>query len=89
MRFKREIFLFVFIIFFFNDLFTANAYQHPLLVVSLDGLRADRFDEFIQSNPSSNFARVINNGLKADYMTPIYPTLTFPNHFTLVTGNFV
>lgn len=59
----------------------------PLLVVSLDGMRADKFDEFVQQNPSSNFARIINNGLKADYMIPIYPTLTFPNHFTLVTGN--
>lgn len=61
----------------------------PLLVVSLDGLRADRCDEFVQQNPTSSFARIINNGLKADYMIPIYPTLTFPNHFTLVTGWFL
>ena len=63
--------------------------QKRLLVISFDGLRADKFDEIIQQHPLSNFKRIINNGLKADYMTPIFPSLTFPNHFTLVTGEFL
>ena len=58
----------------------------PLLLVSLDGMRADKFDAFVEQNPSCNFNRIIKNGLKADYMKPSFPSLTFPNHWTLVTG---
>lgn len=61
--------------------------RRPLLIVSLDGMRADKFDEFVRENPTSNFSKIINNGLKAEYMTPVFPSLTFPNHFTLVTGD--
>ena len=32
---------------------------------------------------------IFNLGVKADYMTPSFPSLTFPNHFTLVTGDFL
>lgn len=60
--------------------------QNPLLLISMGGMRADKFDKFINENPSSTFKRIINNGLKADFMIPIFPTLTFPNHFSLVTG---
>lgn len=58
----------------------------PLLLISMDGMRADYFDQFLQANPSCNFNRIINNGLKADYMIPAFPSQTFPNHWTLVTG---
>jgi hypothetical protein len=61
----------------------------PLLLVSLDGMRADKFDEFVLQNPSCNFNRIINNGIKADYMKPSFPSQTFPNHWTLATGWFL
>lgn len=63
--------------------------EKRLLVVSFDGMRADKFDEHIKQYPVSNFSRIINNGLKADYMTPIFPSVTYPNHWTLVTGEFL
>lgn len=60
----------------------------PLLLISLDGMRADKFDEYLEANPTSNFkTKIIDKGLKADYMIPSFPTQTFPNHWTLVTGN--
>lgn len=62
------------------------ASRNPLLLISLDGMRADKFDEFLKENPSSNFKRIVDNGLKADYMIPSFPSQTFPNHWTLVTG---
>ena len=61
----------------------------PTLLVSLDGFRADKLNEYVASNPNCNFAKIINNGAKADYMTPSFPSLTFPNHFTLVTGLYM
>jgi len=62
----------------------------PTLMVSLDGFRADKLDEFLQENPNSNFQkRIVDVGVKADYMMPSFPSLTFPNHFTLVTGLYM
>ena len=59
----------------------------PTLLISLDGFRADKLDEFLRDNPGSNFEKeFVNLGVKAQYMQPSFPSLTFPNHFTLVTG---
>lgn len=53
-----------------------------LLLVSIDGLRADALDRGI----TPNLQRIIDDGVRARWMTPAYPSLTFPNHYTLVTG---
>lgn len=54
----------------------------PVLLVSMDGFRADYLDLGI----TPNLARISAAGVQAEWMTPSYPTLTFPNHFTIVTG---
>ena len=53
-----------------------------VLLVSLDGFRADYLDLGI----TPNLARIAREGVRAQGMTPSYPSLTFPNHYTLVTG---
>ena len=53
-----------------------------MLLVSLDGFRADYLDLGI----TPNLARLARDGVRADWMTPSYPSLTFPNHYTIVTG---
>lgn len=53
-----------------------------LLLVSIDGLRADALDRGI----TPNLQRIVDSGVRARWMTPSYPSLTFPNHYTLVTG---
>ena len=53
-----------------------------LLLISIDGLRADALDRGI----TPNLQRLIEGGVRARWMTPSYPSLTFPNHYTLVTG---
>lgn len=53
-----------------------------LLLVSIDGLRADMLDRGI----TPNLSRIAHDGIRARWMTPSYPSLTFPNHYTLVTG---
>lgn len=63
------------------------ARNSPVLMISLDGMRADKFDAFVAQNPSCNFSRIINNGLKAEYMIPVFPSQTFPNHWSIATGN--
>jgi len=54
----------------------------PLLLVSLDGFHPD----YLTLGITPNLARIAAEGVRAQWMTPSYPALTFPNHYTLVTG---
>jgi len=58
-----------------------HAYS-PLILISLDGFRADYIDRGI----TPNLARLAREGVHAKSMRSSFPTLTFPNHYTLVTG---
>ncbi|MCB1628278.1 MAG: alkaline phosphatase family protein [Xanthomonadales bacterium] len=53
-----------------------------VLLVSIDGTRVDYLDRGL----TPNLQRLIDEGVRARWMTPAYPSLTFPNHYTLVTG---
>ncbi|MBN8798137.1 MAG: alkaline phosphatase family protein, partial [Stenotrophomonas nitritireducens] len=53
-----------------------------VLLLSIDGLRAD----MIERGYSPNLARLAREGVRSVGMSPSYPSLTFPNHYTLVTG---
>src|SRR5262245_44934332 len=53
-----------------------------VLLVSIDGFRADYLDRGI----TPHLSQLARDGVRAQWMTPSYPTLTFPNHYTLVTG---
>nr|XP_020459521.1 ectonucleotide pyrophosphatase/phosphodiesterase family member 1-like [Monopterus albus] len=56
----------------------------PLILVSLDGFRAGYLKDHSSHLPVINRLRKI--GTTTPYMRPAYPTKTFPNHYTLVTG---
>ncbi|MEG3183516.1 ectonucleotide pyrophosphatase/phosphodiesterase [Lysobacter erysipheiresistens] len=60
----------------------AEPERASVLLVSIDGFRADYLDLGI----TPNLARIAATGVRAAWMNPSYPTLTFPNHYTLVTG---
>ncbi|PVD23081.1 hypothetical protein C0Q70_16343 [Pomacea canaliculata] len=55
---------------------------NPLLLISLDGFRAD----YLSYNVTPNIQRLIQEGVHTPRMLSAYPTLTFPNHYTIVTG---
>jgi predicted AlkP superfamily pyrophosphatase or phosphodiesterase len=53
-----------------------------LVLISIDGFRWDypaRYD-------MPALSRIIAEGVKAEAMIPVFPTLTFPNHFSIATG---
>ena len=52
------------------------------ILISLDGFRADFLNREI--TPALN--AFIASGVSPRYMLPSFPSVTFPNHFTLVTG---
>lgn len=56
----------------------------PLLAFLIDGFRHDYMDD-LQKLPG--FRELVVNGVKVDYMTPDFPSLSFPNYYTLMTGN--
>ena len=53
-----------------------------VMLVSLDGFRADYLDRF----RLPNIQRVMKRGVRARWMNPVFPSFTFPNHYSLVTG---
>ena len=63
---------------------TAAATQAPapLLLISIDAYRADYYDRGL----SPTLEMLAKTGVHADSMQPSFPSLTFPNHYTIVTG---
>ena len=74
--------------------FRASRRVHPLLsngsalfapttvLISLDGFRAD----FLHRGLTPALSAFLAQGVSPQYMLPSFPSVTFPNHFTLVTG---
>lgn len=61
---------------------SSDKHSNPLLLISFDGF----MNEYIERNETPNFDQLISNGVKAEYLIPIFPTKTFPNHYTIATG---
>jgi predicted AlkP superfamily pyrophosphatase or phosphodiesterase len=53
-----------------------------LILLSIDGFRWDYADRV----QTPNIHRVMAHGVRAERMIPAFPTKTFPNHYTIVTG---
>jgi predicted AlkP superfamily pyrophosphatase or phosphodiesterase len=60
----------------------ASAVPTPLLLVSIDGYRPD----YMARGLSPTLVMLAGDGVRATSMRPAFPTLTFPNHYTIVTG---
>ncbi|EKE72357.1 ectonucleotide pyrophosphatase/phosphodiesterase [Gallaecimonas xiamenensis] len=58
------------------------ATQQSVVMISLDGFRWD----YIEKHGASNLAAMAQQGVRAEQMRPAYPTKTFPNHLSLITG---
>lgn len=59
----------------------AAAERPTVILVSIDGFRADYLDRGV----SPHLSRLAEEGARAA-MRPSWPSVTFPNHYTLVTG---
>ncbi len=57
-------------------------YPTPVLLVGIDGFRYDYLDVF----EPPNLLAIAANGARAERLVPSFPSKTFPNHYTLVTG---
>ncbi|KAI1794902.1 Phosphodiest-domain-containing protein [Ganoderma leucocontextum] len=57
-------------------------FKKTAIIVSIDGLRADYLDRGL----TPHLLAISKDGLRAKSMQPVFPTLTFPNHWALMTG---
>uniref|UniRef100_A0A6Q2YWD4 SMB domain-containing protein n=1 Tax=Esox lucius TaxID=8010 RepID=A0A6Q2YWD4_ESOLU len=65
---------------------TASFKKQPLLLISLDGLRAEYQQTWSHLIPVLDKLRTC--GTSAPFMQPVFPSKTFPNHYTIVTGMY-
>ncbi len=53
-----------------------------LILISIDGFRWDYLD--LYNTPTLD--KIAASGVRAERMIPVFPTLTFPNHYSIATG---
>lgn len=58
------------------------ASANATVLISLDGFRAD----YIDRPAAVNLRALAARGVRAERMIPAFPSKTFPNHYTIVTG---
>ena len=56
--------------------------RQSVVLVSLDGFRWD----YLNRPGARNLRRLAAEGVHAERMVPSFPSLTFPNHYSIVTG---
>lgn len=61
-----------------------TSHPTPLLLISIDGYRANYLDRGL--NPTLQM--LADSGVRARWMQPSFPSLTFPNHYAIVTGRY-
>jgi predicted AlkP superfamily pyrophosphatase or phosphodiesterase len=59
-----------------------TASTDPLILISIDGFRWDYLDKY----DAPVLKQLAADGVRAKRMNPSFPSKTFPNHYTLVTG---
>ncbi len=63
-------------------LFGSNDSDQYVILVSFDGFRYD----YTQRVYTPNFDYIEQKGVKAKSLKPIFPSFTFPNHYSIATG---
>ncbi|MEM1056178.1 MAG: ectonucleotide pyrophosphatase/phosphodiesterase [Bacteroidota bacterium] len=61
-----------------------EAAEPRVILISLDGFRADYLDRADVQAPT--LRRLAREGVRAQSMTPVFPSVTLPNHWSLATG---
>eukprot|EP01084_Bolivina_argentea_P098156 176430_1 len=82
---------FVFImIFVYTDLFRSSSSSdqcktdRKLIIISLDGFRSQYFQNENISTPNLDYIK--ETGVHIKRLIPTYPSMTFPTHYSIVTG---
>jgi predicted AlkP superfamily pyrophosphatase or phosphodiesterase len=63
-----------------NSAFAAK--EQTVVLISIDGMRWD----YIEKHGAPNLKAMAAKGVRAQKLMPVYPTKTFPNHISIITG---
>ncbi|MAJ40284.1 MAG: alkaline phosphatase family protein [Pseudoalteromonadaceae bacterium] len=58
------------------------AKEQTVVLISIDGMRWD----YIEKHGAPNLKAMATKGVRAQKLMPVYPTKTFPNHISIITG---
>lgn len=61
---------------------SADPLDDTIILISIDGARHD----YLEIHHAPAISRLAANGLQAGHLQPVFPTKTFTNHYSLVTG---
>lgn len=61
---------------------TASENRDSLVIISIDGLRHD----YLELHDAPMLAELAASGVHVKQLQPVFPSKTFPNHYSLVTG---
>ena len=73
-----------FIIFFASISFLFSEFDEYVLLISFDGFRYD----YLEFTDTPNFDKFISTGVHSKSLIPVFPSLTFPNHYSIATGSY-
>ncbi|MGI5309545.1 ectonucleotide pyrophosphatase/phosphodiesterase [Rheinheimera sp. WS51] len=59
-----------------------KAEQGTVILISIDGFAAT----YLAQYPAPTLKTLVEKGLTAESMQPVFPSKTFPNHYSIVTG---
>ena len=80
----KKILSFYFYLFIFTSFLTAQPKPYVLLI-SFDGFRWDYANRGI----TPNLDKMKQNGVSASSLQPAFPSKTFPNHYSIITGMYI
>ena len=66
----------------FLNAFSQSEADRTLILISFDGFRHD----YITRYQTPHIDALIEKGTTAPALLPVFPTKTFPNHYSIVTG---
>ena len=75
------LYLFIFQVFAFSQK-PVKDLKPTVILISLDGFRYDFLDKY----KPETLRQLANEGVRAKWLIPSFPTKTFPNHYTIATG---
>src|SRR5258708_284264 len=83
-KYPMRFFLSTALLVFFTAARAATSNPPPLLLISLDGFRWDYCDLHPAETPRLH--ALMQHGVHTRELIPVFPSNTFPNHYSIVTG---
>ncbi len=80
---KRQALIFsLFAVLLFGNVFAQKVKY--VVLISVDGMRPEFYKD--SSWPAPNMQQIKKEGLYADHVKPVFPSVTLPNHTSMITG---